>query len=126
MFKRIDHFEIIPENFEKTINFYTEILGFKTKERLKLPPGMPFREIVFLSLGDTMIEVLDYVSKAPMAKEPQVGYRMLAIEVDNMDSTIKYLKEKGVALTWGPMAAGKSIRAEIVDPSGLGIELRQW
>ena len=30
MFKRIDHVEIIPQDLEKTLKFYTEILGFKT------------------------------------------------------------------------------------------------
>ncbi len=36
MFKRIDHIEIIPGNLEKSISFYTGILGFKIKLRQKV------------------------------------------------------------------------------------------
>ncbi len=126
MFKRIDHFEIIPENFEQTIKFYTETFGFKIKDRMKVPPGELFREVIFLTLGDTMLEILDYPAKSPIAKNPQVSYRMLAVEVEDMDQAVKYLKEKGIAITWGPVTIGNSKRAEIKDPSGLGIELRQW
>jgi len=31
-----------------------------------------------------------------------------------------------VEITWGPITLGKSKRAEIKDPDGLSIELRQW
>jgi len=31
-----------------------------------------------------------------------------------------------VAPSWGPVTIGKSIRAEIKDPDGFPIELRQW
>ena len=50
----------------------------------------------------------------------------MAIEVDNMDEALEYLKGKGVECVWGPMDVGGSIRAEIRDPDGLCIELRQW
>ena len=43
-----------------------------------------------------------------------------------MDRAIEYLKGKGVAVTWGPVNLGASIRAEIKDPDGLTVELRQW
>jgi 4-hydroxyphenylpyruvate dioxygenase-like putative hemolysin len=31
MFKRIDHVEIVPADLQRTINFYTTILGFTLK-----------------------------------------------------------------------------------------------
>ena len=31
MFKRIDHVEIAPADLERSIAFYTEILGFRMK-----------------------------------------------------------------------------------------------
>ncbi len=33
MFKRIDHIEIITGDLEKSVDFYTNILGFKVKDR---------------------------------------------------------------------------------------------
>jgi catechol 2,3-dioxygenase-like lactoylglutathione lyase family enzyme len=31
MFKRIDHVEIVTDQLERTVQFYTEILGFTVK-----------------------------------------------------------------------------------------------
>ena len=33
MFKRIDHVEIVTDQPDKTVAFYTDILGFKVRER---------------------------------------------------------------------------------------------
>jgi glyoxylase I family protein len=56
----------------------------------------------------------------------QVGYRMMALEVDDMEQTVAELATKGVAVTWGPMKLADSIRAEIHDPDGFSLELREW
>ncbi len=126
MIKRIDHVEITTGNLEETISFYTNILGFKIKERNRMDRP-PLEEIDYLTLGDTMIEVLAVKDPAPLTTEPwQVGYRMMALEVDDMEKTLEYLKSQGVEITRGPVTIGKSKRAEIKDPNGISIELRQW
>jgi len=52
---------------------------------------------------------------------------MMAIEVENMDEAVGYLKERGVEISLGPVTLPDgSKRGEIRDPDGLGIELRQW
>ncbi len=126
MFKKIDHVEIIPRNLERTLKFYTEILGFKIKERKKV--GMPpLEEIVYVELNGTVIELMSVQNASSIPQDLwRVGYRMIAIEVENMDKAVEYLKGKGVELSAGPVALGKSKRAEIKDPDGLSIELRQW
>lgn len=126
MFKRIDHVELIPSDYEKTISFYTDILGFQIKERqaIDMPP---LKEIIYLTLGDTMMEFLHIDNPEPASANPwKVGYLGIAIEVENMDEAVAYLKGKGVDIVWGPMDIGGPIRAEIRDPDGLTIELRQW
>lgn len=126
MFKRIDHVEIIPSDFEKTIAFYSEVLGFSMEERQSIDKP-PMIEIAFLRLGDTVIEMISVKDPHPVSEEAyQVGYKRLALEVDDMDGAVNYLKTKGVAMTWGPVNLGKSVRAEFEDPDGLSIELRQW
>lgn len=126
MFKRIDHVELAPMDFERTISFYTDILGFQIKERHKMDVPQ-LREIVYLVLGDTMIELLDVENPTPASMElNSAGYKAIAIEVDNMDEAVAYLNEKGVETVWGPVNIGGPIRAEIRDPDGLTIELRQW
>lgn len=126
MFKRIDHIEITTGNMEKTIAFYTDILGFKLKERNKVDRP-PLLEIAYLTLNDTMLELLAVKDPVPASTSPwQVSYRMMALEVDDMDKTVAYLKGKGIEISRGPVPMGKSKRAEIKDPNGLSIELRQW
>ncbi|MBT1075631.1 VOC family protein [Geobacter grbiciae] len=126
MFKRIDHVEIIPRDFERAIGFYTEVLGFKVRQRLKVE-APPLEEIAYLELGDTVIELMQVRNATPAVVNPwQIGYRMMALEVEDMDRAVAYLAGKGVAITWGPVTLGTSKRAEIQDADGFSIELRQW
>jgi catechol 2,3-dioxygenase-like lactoylglutathione lyase family enzyme len=126
MFKRIDHIEIAPSDLEKSIAFYTEVLGFRMKERIQIGAPM-LKQVVYLELGDTMLELLDYVNPAPVDHTIRVGYRIMALEVDNMEETLAYLAEKGIKPSVPPVdVGGGSLRGEIVDVDGLSIELRQW
>jgi len=126
MFKRIDHVEIIPTDINKTIDFYVSVLGFKIRERFPVS-NAPMKEIAYLELGDTVIELIsvDLAAAAPR-KQWEYGYRALAVEVEDMDCAVSYLESKGVPTSWGPISLGKSKRAEIRDPDGFPIELRQW
>ena len=126
MFKRIDHVEIIPSDYERTIDFYTEIMGFKIKQRKRIEKP-PLQEIIYLELNGTVIEVMSVKNPAPAPGEPwQVGYKRIALEVEDMDKAIEYLKAKGVTISLAPVTLETSRRAEIEDPDGLSIELRQW
>jgi len=126
MFKRVDHVEIVPQNFERTIDFFLNILGFKMKQRQKVNMP-PFQEVAYLQLNDTMVELMSVKNPAPLSSEPwNVGYRAMALEVEDMDQAVAYLKNKGVEITWGPVSLGTSKRAEIKTPDGIPIELRQW
>ena len=130
MFKKIDHVEIVTNEPERTAEFYTDVLGFKTKfrDRLPLPDGIGSLDIHYLDLGGTAVELLTYhgVPAEPAPQKMQLGYRMMAIEVDDMKETLDYLKAKGVEPVWGPVFREKYARAEIRDPNGYHIELRQW
>jgi glyoxylase I family protein len=130
MFKRIDHVEIVTAQPEKTVDFYTNVLGFRVKGRDRVPSsalGVPL-QLVYLELGGTVVELLTYegvnVPQAP--GEERLGYRMIALEVDDMDETLGYLKKKGIEAVWGPIKRERYARAEIRDPNGFHIELRQW
>jgi catechol 2,3-dioxygenase-like lactoylglutathione lyase family enzyme len=126
MFKRIDHVEIAPSDLERSIAFYTEVLGFRLKERVQLDLPV-LRQVVYLELGDTMLELLDYVSPAPADPTIRVGYQMMALEVESMEKALAFLAEKGIEPTQPPMdVGGGALRAEIMDVDGLPIELRQW
>ena len=130
MFKRIDHIELLTVAPERTIAFYVDVLGFRERERGHIPqtPLGPL-ELVYLELGGTTVEVMCYTqSKAIPARsaEQRQGWQCLALEVDDMDSALSLLAEKGVPVAWGPVKRQDYARAEIRDPDGNPIELRQW
>jgi len=126
MFKRIDHVEIIPEDFDRAVAFYTEVLGFTVRQRMPVD-SPPLQEIAYLELGGTVIELMRVQDPSTPLDDPWcLGYRLMALEVEDMDKALAYLAQKGVAPHWGPLALGKSKRAEIRDSEGNSIELRQW
>jgi glyoxylase I family protein len=126
MFRRIDHMEIVPSDPERTQDFYQKVLGFRLN--LRVPVNVPpMKEVIYLELGDTVVEVISAENPSPKSEQSwQVGYRAIALEVDSMKEAVEYLRGKGVEMTREPVDLGTSIRAEIQDPDGLTIELREW
>ena len=51
---------------------------------------------------------------------------MMALEVEDMDKALAHLRARGVEPVWGPISRASYARAEIRDPDGNHIELRQW
>ncbi len=130
MFKRIDHVEIVTDQPDETERFYTEVLGFKVKSRDRIERsgrGVPMN-LAYLDLGGTTVELISYEGAAvdPAPRTEHLGYRMIALEVEDMQQAADYLNEKGVAIVWGPRVRETYARAEICDPNGYHIELRQW
>ena len=130
MFKRIDHVEIVTNELDRTVAFYTEVLGFTVKLRDRIEQsglGVPI-DLVYLDLGGTVVELIacEGISFDPAPQNEHLGYRMIALEVDDMQKATDYLRSKGVEVVWGPKVRETYSRAEICDPNGYHIELRQW
>src|SRR4051794_4216143 len=88
MFKRIDHVEIVTADPDRAERFYTEILGFKVKARDHIEKsglGVPMN-LAYLELGGTTVELIAYqdAEVAPPPGKEHVGYRMIALEVEDM------------------------------------------
>ena len=129
MFKRIDHIELLTAQPDRAVDFYTRVLGFRVRARDRVPntPQGPL-DLVYLDLGGTTVELMAY-PEAKMEKrsnEERLGYRMMALEVEDMDQALAALKAQGVETSWGPIKRADYARAEIRDPDGNAIELRQW
>ena len=130
MFKRIDHVEIVTDALERTVDFYTDLRGFTVKQRDRIE-GSPLGkalDLVYLDLGGTVVELIHYdgATVPPAPTTEHLGYRMMALEVDDMQKAIDHLKARGVPITWGPKVRPTYARAEIHDPNGYAIELRHW
>lgn len=129
MFKRIDHIELLTAHPDRAVAFYSDALGFRERERARVQTPAGPLDLVYLELGGTTIEVMCYPeSRAipPRASEQRLGWQCLALEVEDMDDALAGLKAKGVACAWGPVKRPDYARAEIRDPDGNPIELRQW
>lgn len=129
VFKRIDHVEIVTAELDRTVQFYTEVLGFTVRARDRVDPTpLGALHLVYLELGGTTVELMTYEG-GPVEPAPQnehLGYRMMALEVEDMQRAIAYLETKQVPIVWGPKIRERYARAEIRDPNGYHIELRQW
>lgn len=129
MFKRIDHIELVTARPEEAIRFYTEVLGFRLRARDRVP-GTPLGplDLAYLDLGGTTVELMAYpeAKPEPAQRGEHFGYRMMALEVTDMKQALAHLEAKGVQAAWGPIFREKYARAEIRDPDGNHIELRQW
>ncbi|MEE8414050.1 MAG: VOC family protein [Dehalococcoidales bacterium] len=125
MFKGIEHVELVSSNMDRTLKFYTEILGFTIQFRRKTD-RQPMEEIAFIELGGTLIEVLGVNAPAPVSTQQwQNGWRRIAIEVEDMDKAIAYLNEKGVKVSQEPVVTETSVMSEIKDTDGIAIQLIQ-
>src|SRR6266446_3823889 len=104
MFKRIDHVEIVTDKPEQTAAFYTEVLGFRVKARDRIERPGSALNLTYLDLGGTVVELISYegIAVDPAPQTEHLGYRMIALEVDDMQQTADELKEKGVDIVWGP------------------------
>ncbi len=126
MLMRTDHIEIVPEDFERSLKFYCDLLGFSLVERYELDVP-PYVELAYLRQQDAGLELLRIEN--PETRQPpgtRAGFRCIAWEVDDMDATLEDFNAKGIETTWGPRAYPDFARAEICDPDGNAIELRQW
>lgn len=125
LFKRIDHIELVTADPERAERFYTGTLGFKVRSRATVPGGL---QLIYLDLGGTTVELLTYTEPppGPAVEGLRLGYRMMALEVEDMQQALDALKKQGIDAVWGPITRPTYARAEIRDPDGNHIELRQW
>jgi glyoxylase I family protein len=126
MLMRTDHIEIVPEDFERSLAFYCDLLGFSVNHRYPLN-APPYVELAYLSQGDIGLELMRIENPEPR-QDPgtRAGLRCIAWEVEDMDAVLADYNAKGIETTWGPLVTDAFVRAEICDPDGNAIELRQW
>jgi lactoylglutathione lyase len=112
-------------NLEKSIQFYTEVLGMKLLRQKDYPDGK--FSLAFVGYGDeknnSVIE-LTYNWDTDHYDLGQ-GFGHLAIEVDDVYQATDKIRNAGgkIIREAGPMNAGTTIIAFVEDPDGYAIEL---
>jgi lactoylglutathione lyase len=122
---RILHTMIRSGNLERSINFYTEIMGMKLLRQKDYPKG-EFTN-AFLGYGDESEQAaleLTY-NWGVESYDMGTGFGHIALEVDDVYEATAQIKAKGgkIIRDAGPMNAGTRIIAFVEDPDGYQIEL---
>ena len=122
---RILHTMLRTGDLDRSIAFYTRILGMRLLRQKDYPDGK--FTLAFLGYGEesenTVIE-LTYNWDTD-SYDLGEGYGHIAIEVDDVYQAVDELRSRGgkVIREAGPMNAGTTIIAFIEDPDGYPIEL---
>ena len=122
---RILHTMIRSGNLERSIAFYTEIMGMKLLRQKDYPKG-EFTN-AFLGYGDESEQAaleLTY-NWGVESYDMGTGIGHIALEVDDVYEATAQIKAKGgkIIRDAGPMNAGTRIIAFVEDPDGYQIEL---
>ncbi|MDH5191750.1 MAG: lactoylglutathione lyase [Gammaproteobacteria bacterium] len=122
---RILHTMIRTGDLDRSIKFYTEILGMKLLRQKEYPDGK--FTLAFLGYGNesenTVIE-LTY-NWGVESYDIGGGFGHIALEVDDVYEATDEIRQRGgkILRDAGPMNAGTTIIAFVEDPDGYQIEL---
>lgn len=122
---RLLHTMLRVSDLEKSLSFYTNVLGMKLLRRKDYPEGK--FTLAFVGYGDeseqTALELTH--NWDTNSYDPGTGYGHIAIEVDDVYTACDNIKALGgeVVREAGPMKHGSSILAFVKDPDGYMIEL---
>ena len=122
---RILHTMIRSGDLDRSIDFYTQVLGMQLLRRKDYPEGK--FTLAFVGYGDekdhTVIE-LTY-NWGVSSYELGGGFGHIAIEVDDVYAATAEIRSRGgkILREAGPMNAGTTIIAFVCDPDGYQIEL---
>ena len=151
MIHAIDHLNIVVSDLERSVKFYTEVLGFKKTNSAHLEGEWiesivgirdVIADVVFIvaPAGEPRIELLCYKSPtgesiAANSFANTVGLRHIALRVEDIQSSAKKLKDAGVKLLSEPVTvptsvvthdAGHKMLCYFHDPDGVLLEITEY
>lgn len=151
MIQAVDHINLVVSDLDRSVRFYTELLGFREIRRSRLE-GQWIESVVGLKnvradvayvvapAGEPRLELLCYESPRgepvpanSLANTP--GLRHIALRVKDIHEMVRRLREAGVKIIGGPAAvpkdaitheAGHKILCYFLDPDGTLLELAEY
>jgi catechol 2,3-dioxygenase-like lactoylglutathione lyase family enzyme len=151
MIRAVDHLNLVVSHLERSVRFYTELLGFTETRRAHLE-GEWIESIVGLKgiqadvayilapEGEPRLELLCYTSPQGKAIPANsiantIGLRHIALRVDDIQTVSKRLKDAGVKFISEPVIvptgiiahdAGHKTLCYFLDPDGILLELAEY
>ena len=122
---RILHTMIRVGDLDRSITFYTEVLGMKLLRRKDYPDGK--FTLAFVGYGDEAANSVIELTYNWGVEQYELGsgFGHIALEVDDVYQATAAIKQRGgkILREAGPMNAGTTIIAFVADPDGYQIEL---
>ena len=151
MIVSVDHINLVVSDLERSVDFYTNVLGFRETQRAELE-GEWIETIIGLETvkasvayvvspaGQPRLELLQYHSPIGDGFQANsipntLGLRHLDLSVDNIDSAVQRLREAGTELLSRPVvvptdviqhSTGQKILCYFHDPDGVLLELTEY
>ncbi|NIQ02826.1 MAG: VOC family protein [Nitrospinaceae bacterium] len=124
MIRKYLHTRFRVSDMEKSIRFYTEVLGFKLLERKTSPRGS---QLAFLQAPgtDSELELCSFPESGQVEVPEDLVH--LAFQVDNLEESMDRLKQANVPITEGPVETSSGTRFLFTeDPDRYEIELMEY
>ncbi len=120
----IEHLAIRCRDIDASVNYFQNLFGAQVILHRYLTQG---RRIVFLRLGDTMLELMSMGQAAePVDAREHYGVHHIGIKTNDFESALKELKAKGAEFLGEPFEPTPGIKLVFIrEPNGAVIELAQ-
>src|SRR5580700_3487967 len=113
---RLNHVGIYVKDFDESMRFYTQTMGFHEAFTIKDPNGKPV--LAYLQITrDTFLEL------APATAERPVGLSHIGIWPENQAAAVATLRERGVTVADPRVGSTKTSITNVTDPNGVRLEL---
>ncbi|MCP3660166.1 MAG: VOC family protein [Bacteroidetes bacterium] len=145
-YKRLRHIALVVKDIENIIDFYTNILGFKLRDRYiieseDIRKGIGLQKAkakgahLMIPNSDIELELFEFEKNIEKKSEEYIashpGYRHIAIVVENLKETYEELKSKNVSFISEPISVNEPACFKgfqfvyMKDPEGNIIEFNQ-
>jgi lactoylglutathione lyase len=121
--KKLLHTRYRVDDLERTVRFYTDVLGLSEVRRHTSPRGS---ELVFMKAAESeeLIELCRFPASGPVKVQPDLTH--LAFEVENIEEFARHLSKLGLSFSDGPHVTDTGEAIAFIDaPEGYEIELIQ-
>jgi catechol 2,3-dioxygenase-like lactoylglutathione lyase family enzyme len=113
---RLNHVGIYVKDFDESMRFYTQTMGFREAFTIKNPEGKPV--LAYLQITrDTFLEL------APATADRPVGLSHIGIWPEDMTAAVAALRSHGVMVADPRTGSTKTSITNVTDPNGVRLEL---
>ena len=112
---RLNHVGIYAKDFDESMRFYTQTMGFREAFTVRNPEGKPTLAYLHIT-RDTFLEL------APATAERPAGLSHIGIWPEDLNSSLATLRQRGVKVDDPRTGANKTAITNVTDPNGVRLE----